>query len=92
MINVWFVELLRKFNLLFSIINPGTEGGEESFSNVSLALTGLNTIVYNQDLLASAVSRNWDLLIVDEAHHLVQGTPQFSAIEALSSSPAMYFF
>lgn len=91
MINVWFVELLRKFNLLFSIINPGTEVGEESFSNVSLALTGLNTIIYNQDLLASAVSINWDLLIVDEAHHLVQGTPQFSAIEALSSKSGDVF-
>jgi len=93
MINVWFVELLRKFNLLFSIVNPDEEeeGESDPFSRSSLVLTGLQTLVHKKDLLPDALKQNWDLLIVDEAHHLVQGTPQFEAVQSLAEKSGDVF-
>jgi ATP-dependent helicase HepA len=75
----WFVELLRRFNLWFTIFDEprclaveASEPGKNPFLSSQL---GLASIAYlaGPDAAArrtQAVEAGWDLVIVDEAHHL----------------------
>ena len=77
LIHQWFVELLRRFNLWFNIYD------EERCAALELAQPEDNPFLDDQfvlcatDLLAKnpkrghlAMEAGWDLVIVDEAHHL----------------------
>lgn len=86
MVHVWFVELLRKFNLLFSIVeNPDEEESEVNpFSSASQLLIGMNYLSSSELLINKACEIDWDMVIIDEAHQLVQGSEEFSAVEKIS--------
>jgi len=95
LVNQWFVELLRRFNLSFAIFD------EERCEAIELNNTGHNPfedeqcIIASVDWLASHGKRaiqcldaSWDLLLVDEAHHLIWteefSSPSYQFVEALS--------
>ncbi len=85
MVHVWFVELLRKFNLLFSIVENTEEELEVNpFSSSSQLLIGMNYLSSSKQLIDKASEIDWDMVIIDEAHHLVQGSEEFSAVEKIS--------
>ncbi len=68
----WFVEMLRRFNLSFAVVNQEMrlEEGTNPFKDNELVLLGLGLLKGSKvarDLLAQA---EFDLLIVDEAHHI----------------------
>lgn len=91
MVHVWFVELLRKFNLLFTIIEKDTddEFGDiefetNPFSESSLVLIGMNQFLTNDKLAKYATEVSWDVLITDEAHHLVKGSKSFEIVESIA--------
>lgn len=91
MVHVWFVELLRKFNLLFTIIekDPDDEFGDAQFetnpfSESSLVLIGMNQLLNDDKLAKYATEVSWDVLITDEAHHLVKGSATFEIIESIA--------
>ena len=71
----WFVEMYRRFNLHFHIVEPEAyanyDGSSENnpFNDHQLVLVGMDYITespWKKELLAA----DWDLLVVDEAHHL----------------------
>jgi ATP-dependent helicase HepA len=71
----WLVEMLRRFNLRFSIFDE--ERCEEAFAdspNVfeteQLVLTSLEFLTKKKRWFEHATLADWDLLVVDEAHHL----------------------
>jgi ATP-dependent helicase HepA len=76
----WLVEMLRRFNLRFSIFdesrcqeiaNSADEGEEiNPFSSEQLVLVNLNFITDNPQWYESLIAEDWDLMVVDEAHHL----------------------
>ncbi len=73
----WFVELLRRFNLWFSIYDEQrcvdceqSEPGANPFLAAQLALASTGFLAANGTRREQAVAAGWDLLIVDEAHHL----------------------
>lgn len=76
----WLVEMLRRFNLKFSIFdetrcqeiaNSADEGEElNPFSSEQLVLVNLNFITDNPEWYESLIAEDWDLMVVDEAHHL----------------------
>ncbi len=77
LIHQWLVEMLRRFNLLFSIFDEqrcqavdDSGVAENPFHSEQLVLCSLNFISANPARLQQAVAGEWDLLIVDEAHHL----------------------
>lgn len=106
LIHQWLVEMLRRFNLHFTILDEETcvaieERDEESdedfesdvenpFESAQLILIGLSLLVDHPARQAQAVASEWDLMVVDEAHHLSwneeQVSPAYSAIEALSQA------
>ncbi|WDE12380.1 RNA polymerase-associated protein RapA [Thalassomonas haliotis] len=69
----WLVEMLRRFNLKFSIFDHErcVESGEENpFSSEQLVLVNLGFITDNPEWYESLIAEEWDLMVVDEAHHL----------------------
>ncbi len=78
LLHQWFVELLRRFNLLFALFDEerceSIEANDETanpFLDSQLVLTSLSLLTASETRAEQAIAAGWDLLIVDEAHHLV---------------------
>ncbi|VAW71606.1 RNA polymerase associated protein RapA [hydrothermal vent metagenome] len=77
LIHQWIVELLRRFNLYFSIydeerclaISQSTDFANP-FEAEQLIICSLNLLTKNPNRLNEVLGAQWDLLIIDEAHHL----------------------
>lgn len=91
----WFVELLRRFNLSFSIYDAErveaielNADGRNPFQDDELVITDTAFIVEHPERAKQLVTANWDLLIVDEAHHLAwspeEESPEYVLAEALA--------
>ena len=77
LIHQWLVELLRRFNLYFSIFDEErclaiTESTDftNPFNAEQQILCNLNLFTDNPDRFEQVLNSQWDLLIIDEAHHL----------------------
>jgi ATP-dependent helicase HepA len=87
LVHQWLVEMLRRFNLRFSILDRDIldelEDSEEPnpFESTQLALVPLSVLAGSDERLAQALEAGWDLLVVDEAHHLTW-TPEDGASPA----------
>jgi len=74
----WLVEMLRRFNLMFSIFDERrcqamadeNAPSENLFLNEQLVLCSLEFLTKNNTYYQQVLEGEWDLLIVDEAHHL----------------------
>lgn len=95
LIHQWFVELLRRFNLLFSIFDEERCASIEAhdaeanpFLDSQLVLSSPALLVDNPARAQQALAAGWDLLVVDEAHHLAwtheAASPQYALVEALA--------
>lgn len=95
LVHQWLVELLRRFNLKFRILDDETcqaiqdsGQGDNPFHAEQLVLCSLNLFHHNPARFSQAMEGEWDLLIVDEAHHLTWSEEDPSAeyllVEALS--------
>ncbi len=94
LVHQWLVEMLRRFNLTFTILDEDrceaiAESGEGNpFETAQLILCSLTFLLENQERHAQAVEAGWDLLIVDEAHHLSwsedEVSPAYQCIEDLA--------
>ncbi len=89
----WLVEMLRRFNLSFSIFDDErcTEAyadSENPFETAQLVLTSLEFLTKKKRWFEKAALADWDLLIVDEAHHLIwdknKPSTEYTRIETLS--------
>jgi len=89
----WLVEMLRRFNLHFSIFDE-TRCEEayldaiNPFDTEQLVLCSID-LLRKQRYLKQALTTKWDLLVVDEAHHLIwdkeKPSAQYKAIEQLAN-------
>ncbi len=107
LLHQWLVELLRRFNLRFTLIDDNalsdgqtneqdidallddTPVTDNPFALHPLVLCGLD-FACRESIAPRLTECNWDMLIVDEAHHL-QWSPQHSSreyqqIETLANS------
>jgi ATP-dependent helicase HepA len=95
LVHQWFVELLRRFNLAFSIFNEDRctaieagDPGTNPFLDDQLVLASIEFLTENPQRAAQAIGCDWDLLIVDEAHHLhwtpQQTSPEYNVVERLA--------
>lgn len=73
----WFVELLRRFNLWFSIYDEArcaaseqSDPGGNPFLAAQLALCSVGFLAGTERRRDQAVQAGWDVVVVDEAHHL----------------------
>jgi ATP-dependent helicase HepA len=72
LIHQWLVEMLRRFNLHFSIMDEARclDAEGNPFEEAQLVLSPLSLFTKDDKYLTQAVSAGWDLMVVDEAHHL----------------------
>lgn len=72
----WLVEMLRRFNLNFSIfdedrcVEVAGEDNANPFSSEQLVLVNLGFVTKHPKWYEELISEDWDLMVVDEAHHL----------------------
>jgi ATP-dependent helicase HepA len=90
----WLVEMLRRFNLRFSIFDEDRydalieEGIENPFESEQLILTDLKCLLANDQITQHAAEADWDLFVVDEAHHLewssTYASPEYLCVESIA--------
>lgn len=73
----WLVEMVRRFNLRFSVLDEGRclaledqEDGGNPYLQQQLVLAPLNAIANDPKRREQVLSAGWDMVVVDEAHHL----------------------
>jgi len=110
LIHQWLVEMLRRFNLRFSIIDQERYDAESAFSETSededdeadddvfanpfeseqLALCSLDFLMSSEQAQKDSYEAGWDLMVVDEAHHLAwspeAASPEYELVEQLSAA------
>lgn len=91
----WLVEMLRRFNLRFSLFDDERceelkAEGQNPFASESLVLISLDLLLDRDGTLEELLACDWDMLVVDEAHHLRWSpeapSPQYEAVEALAQT------
>jgi len=82
LLHQWLVEMLRRFNLPFSLFDEErclaiaeSSGQENPFHAEQRVLCALEFLAGQPQRVQQALAGDWDLLVVDEAHHL-QWSPQ----------------
>jgi ATP-dependent helicase HepA len=77
LVHQWFVELLRRFQLSFSLFDEerceAIEYGDPEanpFLDSQWVLAAVDFLAGNETRAAQAREAGWDVLVVDEAHHL----------------------
>ncbi|QCR37178.1 RNA polymerase-associated protein RapA [Nissabacter sp. SGAir0207] len=71
----WLVEMLRRFNLRFSLFDDeryaeSLHEATNPFESEQLVICSLDFVRRNKGRLEQLADAAWDLLVVDEAHHL----------------------
>jgi len=93
----WFVELLRRFNLQFALFDEerceAIEVADETrnpFEDEQLVIAAIDWISDDAKRARQVAAANWDLVVVDEAHHL-EWTPEqqsasYTLVETLAAN------
>src|SRR5437764_4788702 len=90
----WLAELFHKFNLLFTLMDPERAAearkseAEESpsvWGQHALVVTSLEWLSRAKDEAREAAEVGWDLVIIDEAHHL-RGPRAYEVAQSLAAS------
>ena len=92
----WLAELFHKFNLLFTLMDPerardDREGAEAEahhedgspWARHPLVITSLEWLSRTKAEVEQAAGAGWDLVIIDEAHHL-RGERAYEVAQALA--------
>ncbi|VEJ09093.1 RNA polymerase-associated protein RapA [Actinobacillus delphinicola] len=71
----WLVEMLRRFNLHFSLFDEDRcsdfdDKGENPFDSENLIICSLDWLMAKPRRAKEALEADFDMLVVDEAHHL----------------------
>ncbi len=104
LIHQWLIEMRRRFNLYFSIIDENRytahmedddsleiheSSNPNPFETETLVLCSLDFLLTNKNAQAHSLEEKWDLLVVDEAHHLrwseETSSVEYDYIEQLST-------
>src|SRR5215471_3562265 len=96
LVHQWFIELLRRFNLWFHIFSEerckdieAGDPGANPFLDGQFILCSLTWLTQDENRAAQALEAGWDIVVVDEAHHLAWSpgnpSPEYRFVEGLGS-------
>ena len=72
----WLAELFHKFNALFTLLGPdriaALGGPEAALAQSKLAILSQEHLASDPAIAAAAAAQAFDLVVVDEAHHLAE--------------------
>lgn len=90
----WLVEMLRRFNLRFALFDDeryseARHDADNPFDTEQLVICSLEFVRHSKQRLEHLCNASWDMMVVDEAHHLVwrENAPscEYLAIEQLAA-------
>lgn len=94
LVNQWFVEMARKFNLAFNILDEDHQKelseDENPFDEYQLVISNVEFLANSELHKEFLLECDWDLLVVDEAHRLEvsdefdEPSNQYELVEELS--------
>ena len=74
----WMIELMRRFNQMFTLVDEGyiqslhtSEGVVNPFLTRNEVICTFDLLLEEPALASDLLKSTWDLIIIDEAHHLV---------------------
>jgi ATP-dependent helicase HepA len=77
LVSQWFVELKRRFNLSFALFDEErceaievADGTRNPFEDEQLVIAAIDWLDGDPKRAEQAVAAGWDIVVVDEAHHL----------------------
>ncbi|MFC4528364.1 RNA polymerase-associated protein RapA [Dyella halodurans] len=93
----WFVELLRRFNLSFAIYDEErcealeqSDGSRNPFEDEQLVIADFTFLEQSPKRAQQLRDASWDLLVVDEAHHLSwtpeAASPRYTLVDQLAAA------
>ncbi|MEE9303438.1 MAG: RNA polymerase-associated protein RapA [Thiotrichaceae bacterium] len=96
LLHQWLVEMLRRFNLMFHILDEErcadikvSGEADNPFQSEQLILCSQEFLTRSEDYFQQCLASDWDLLVVDEAHHLVwsehKPSAEYQVIEQLAT-------
>ncbi len=95
LVHQWFIELLRRFNMWFTLIDTehceavtAVDLDTNPFNEKQLVICSLKTLTEQARWRECALKARWDMLVVDEAHHLEWTpnlvSPEYKLVESLT--------
>ncbi|MGZ0656828.1 RNA polymerase-associated protein RapA [Coraliomargarita sp. W4R72] len=95
LVHQWFIELLRRFNLWFTLVDAehceavtAVDTEANPFNEKQLVICSIKTLLEHPRWAENALSTRWDMLVVDEAHHLEWTpetvSPEYKLVEGLT--------
>ena len=99
LVHQWFVEMLRRFHLSFTLVNesyceavqasdperaPHEDRSTNPFLSTQTAIVSLDWIAHEPKRTSEIRAATWDMVVVDEAHHLEGASPADELVDALS--------
>ena len=97
LVSQWYLELLRRFNLAFALFDEerckaieAAGDGRNPFEDEQLVIAEIAFLRDSATRAGQALAAGWDLLVVDEAHHLAwhpeAASPEYALVERLAGS------
>ena len=95
LVHQWFIELMRRFNLRPAIFDEercaaieANQPEQNPFLDDQLILCPVGLLSQHENRARQAAEAGWDLVIVDEAHHLAwspeKPSAEYAAVEAVA--------
>lgn len=95
LVHQWFIELLRRFNLWFTLVDAelcesvtAVDPEANPYNEEQLVICSIKTLLENPRWAECALATKWDMLVVDEAHHLEwtpeRVSPEYKLVEGLT--------
>lgn len=86
LVNQWFVELYKKFNLSFQTIKDKDDLEDIEMDQAQQIIVSTKELRNNHDLRDMIEAQSWDALIVDESHQInfEEYTPQTDLIKKIN--------
>jgi len=95
LVHQWLVEMLRRINLPFAIFDESRcealddDGETNPFDNDQLVLCSIDFLSQSEKRQQQIQAASWDLMVVDEAHHLAWSadapSAEYTLVEALAN-------
>lgn len=95
LVHQWFIEVMRRFNMWFNIFDEercasldGSAPDGNPFLDDQLIICSTQFLANSSVRARQAIAAGWDMLVVDEAHHLEWSvdkvSPEYCVVELLS--------
>jgi ATP-dependent helicase HepA len=87
LVHQWFVELLRRFNILCRLVTVDAgdkTNGTDFFKDDPLWICSIEAVRTSPDIANQLDGAAWEIVIVDEVHHIAAPDPVFMLLESLA--------